>query len=282
MPMYKTYARRRKNGGRRALLIWLGCILAVFAATVALGAYLGSRVPPAESYTPPVLADQALENTFADLAKLQIHGKYFEPDEPFVLDTDDPYAAISFWIFRDGAPTFALQTDRLLGRSVKGLADPAKLKSGVSTSGLFEIGSLYAPGEVKPVYAAYEDAVLKEYTRTALGEIVLVFSDVRREDIGEMFTLAASLSARVTVCVPYSILQSDIRDAFFTAADGFNVALYARGVTPKTLSEDIDTYAFYFTKYNLRLLLSAKDAALTEVLEEAGLLNYQFVSAAEK
>lgn len=274
MPLYKTYARRR-GSGKRGVWIWLGCILAVFAATACFGAYLGSRVRPAEPYTPPAPADARLEDKFTDLAGFKMHGAYFEPTENFAVDTDDPYAAASFWIFRGGAPTFALETDRLLGRDTKGLADLGRLKSGVSTSGLFEVGRLYAPEAVKAVYAAYEDAVLAEYTRSALGEIVLMFRQVRREDIDEMFAMAKKLSARVTVCVPYSILQSDLCRAFFTAADGFNVALDATGVKPKTLESDIDTYAFYFTKFNLRLVLTAKDAPLTKVLAGAGLLNYQ-------
>lgn len=277
MAMYKTYARRRESG-KRLLWICLGCILAAFLFAVALGAYLGGKVAPAAPYVPPELSDEELRSGFTDRLELRIHGKYFDPGEKFVLADDDPYAAASFWIYRDGAPTFALETDRLLGRQTEGLADKGKLKSDISTSGLFEVGSLYAPDAVRPVYAAYENAVLSEYARTALGEIVLVFREVRPGDIDEMFALAASLPCRVTVCVPYSILESDLCTAFFTAADGFGTALYAEGVKPKKLAEDLNTYAFYFTKFDLRFLLTAADAPLTETLTAAGLLNYQFVT----
>ena len=119
--------------------------------------------------------------------------------------------------------------------------------------------------------------MISEFAASGLDETVLVFGKATEENYREALAFAESVDGAKVICVPYSMLGS--QEFFSAAADkGMPVALMANGVSAEQLESDIATKAFYFTKYNIRLVLSERDGKLVDVLAKHTVLNYQFYS----
>lgn len=280
MAVYKRVDTRRRRAVRN-LLLWLAAILLIFGATVAFGAYLGRR---AETAPPPreVGAESDLSGeTAVPIAEHIVHGEYTEPVGLAAFDDGgDPYAHASVWLYRDGRSAFATDTDAKLGQDVSAL--PAlSLLSAANTAGLFEVRSIYADAQVREVLFAYENALLDEFYAAGVGEVTLVFSRLDADCLADVLDMAAARRGAVTLCVPISVLGSDVCARFFTAAseNGYTVSLRTDGIDAAALAQNIEDYAFYFTKYSLRLVLEGSEEALLGVLREKALQSYQFCSA---
>lgn len=283
MAIYKRY-NMRKRRVHRGLWIWAGAMLLVFLLTAILGYALGKRAEGAESHLPPDTAPAIGGDTIDPLVERVMRAEYVQPAAVAKFSAEDPYIYASTWLYRDGNATFSTEVERALGRDVKDLPSLRSLDIAAGTSGLFAVRSLYAEENVRPILRAYEEALLREYAASPLRETVLVLA---RMDLGLMedtFALADILPQKPVLCLPYAFLSSEFAPRFFTEATerGFALALLADADTRKHFAEDIEDYAFFFTRYQLRLVLEGKDAALLDVMREKNLLSYQFVSEREK
>ncbi len=276
MSVYKRYNTRRKKLPRGAIIAVLA-IATVFALTAALGNHLANKAAGGEAlYTGT--EQHSSSNNLAPLMEKSLCGEYVAPEDiaSFVSANDDEWA--STWIYKDGAPTFATETDKLLGNEVsKKLPKVTSFEKTDRTIGLFKVSAVYADEKVKNIVTEYEFALLNEFKDAGLDEVVFVFDEVSDENLNEIFDFVDKFDGAKVLCVPYSTLGNDV---FFSsaAAKQLSVALLANGVSKKKLTDDIDTYAFYFTRYNLRLVLDGKDSTLVDILSENALLNYQFSS----
>lgn len=280
MAVYKRVNTRRRRTVRNVLL-WLAAILLIFGATVAFGAYLGRRAETAPAPHGFGAASDLAGETAAPIAEHIVHGEYTEPSALTAFDDGgDPYAHASLWLYKDGKSAFATETDKKLGQEVSSL--PAlSLLAAANTAGLFEVRSIYADAQVREVLYAYENALLDEFCASGVGEVTLVFSRLDADCLADVLDMAAARRGAVTLCVPISVLGSESCAKFFTAAseNGYTVSLCAGGIGADALAQCVEDYAFYFTKYSLRLVLEGSEEALLDVLREKTLLSYQFCSA---
>ena len=108
-----------------------------------------------------------------------------------------------------------------------------------------------------------------------------MFDRLDSDCLEDVLRLASACPGAVALCVPFDTLASDVCTDFFTAAGakGWSVALRAGGIRAEALAESIEDYAFYFTKYSLRLVLEGSEEGLLDVLREKSLQSYQFCSA---
>lgn len=280
MAVYKRVNTRRRRTVRNVLL-WFAAILLIFGATVAFGAYLGRRAATAPAPHEHGTASDLSGETVAPIAEHIIHGEYIEPTALSTFDGGgDLYAHASLWLYKDGKASFATETDKKLGRGTSTLPS-LSLLSAANTAGLFEVRSVYADAQVREVLLAYENALLDEFYASGVGEVTLVFSRLDEDCYVDVLEMAAARHGAVTLCVPISVLGSDICAKFFTAVseNGYTVSLLAGGIGKEALAACIEDYAFYFTKYSLRLVLEGKEAPLLDVLREKSLSSYQFCSA---
>ncbi|MBE6678904.1 MAG: hypothetical protein E7598_00100 [Ruminococcaceae bacterium] len=276
MSIYKRYNTRRKKVPRGLIL----CILAVlvaFALTAMLGHHLAQKAAGGEAlYTGTSPLGNGGTN-LAPLSEKSILGQYVEPKDIANFTTDNTDVCASVWLYKDGKSTFATEADELLGKEQTKLPDAASLDIKAKTIGLFEVSSIYADEKVKSIVTEYELSLLKEFANAGLDETVLVFNEVNEENFDEIFAFAEKANGAKVVCVPYSTLENS---AFFSeaASKQLPLAIKADTVTKEKLEEDINTYSFYFTRYNLRLVLEGNDKDLLDVLAQNTLLNYQFAS----
>ncbi len=278
MAIYKRYNARKKKI-RPGIILWVLFIVAVFAATVALGHYLGEKAKGGENLLPSVTGYLGDNETITPLAERILRGEYVEPSALAAFTTDDPFTYASTWLYKGSAAGFATETDRKLGRDVSALPPLSAFSIEAGTTGLFEVQSVYADAQVREVIAAYEAALLAEFAAAQPSEIVLVFDRLDAECYDRVLAYAKSVGGTV-LCVPYSILFSEDCARFFSEAGGagLSIALRVTDRTPEQLAADIEDYAFYFTRYEPRLILSGSDASLLDVLREKNALNYQFCS----
>lgn len=278
MAIYKRYNTRKKRV-RWGVIVWVLCILAVFAATVALGSYLGKKAESGESYLPLATGNNADSETITPLAERVMHGEYVSPEELASFTAADPFTYASTWLYRDGETIFATDTDAKLGKDTSALPVLSTFDIEAGTTGLFAVQSVYADEQVRDVITAYENALLTEFTEKGPSELVLLFEQIDAECRDRIIAFAKS-AGNAVLCVPYSILHSEDCARFFSEAAeaGFCIALRAEGLTAEQLAADIADYSFYFTRYELRLVLSGSDEHLIEVLRENNALNYQFTS----
>ncbi|MBQ8836242.1 MAG: hypothetical protein IJ002_01880 [Clostridia bacterium] len=274
MAIYKRYNTRRKKVSAR-VVVPLVCIAIVFALTVWLGAYLGNKASGGEPLYTGKATDDGESGVLAPLSEKSIHGEYVLPDDlaEYVAPDEDTWA--STWLYANGEACFATDTDAMLGRDTHGLPTLASFDIDCGTTGLFEVTCVFADDLVKDIITEYERALICEFLASGLDEAVLVFEDVTEENYKDALDFAENISGAAVVCVPYEMLRSQ---EFFSAAaeKGLTLALMADGVKAAELESDIETYAFYFTKYNLRIVLSNNDTELAEILSANTLLNYQF------
>ena len=280
MAVYKRYDSAKRRS-KIKFVLWLCAVCAIFGATVLFGAYLNRHAadaPPAHSFSP---TENAAGEVAAPIAEHIVHGEYVEPTSLAAFTGgDDPYAHASVWLYRDGKPTFAAETDQKLGRDTSALPKMTALAAG-NITGLFEVRSVYADPQIAEVLYAYECALLREYAAAGIGEITLLFDRLDADCLDGVLRLATACPGAACLCVPFDTLQSDVCTDFFTAAGekGWSVALRADGIRGEQLAESIEDYAFYYTKYSLRLVLEGSEEALLDVLREKSLQSYQFCSA---
>ena len=277
MAIYKRYNTRKKKISLRIILP-IVCIAVAFALTVLLGNHLAKK---ADSVTPQYTGQANGDSESIGLAPLsekRLHGVYVAANDLDAFEAEDEDMWASTWLYKDGKALFATELDRNLGKENKKIPSADTLDTSFGTLGLFEVTGLYASDEIKGIVTEYEKALISEFVSSGLDEIVLVFNGVTNDNYREVLDFAAALTCAKVVCVPYEMLKS--QEFFSAAADkGLNLALNAEGIEAARLESDIDTYAFYFTKYNLRLIVSGEDTELVEVLGRHALLNYQFSSA---
>ncbi len=279
MAIYKRYNTRKKRINR-ALLIWIGAILVIFTATAIFGYALGKRAEGAGSYLPTDTAAPSGGDTIEPLVERVMRAEYVAPTALAKFVHDDPFVYASTWLYKDGAVAFATEVERALGADVHKLPSLDAFSIDAGVSGMFAVRSLYAEENVREILFAYETALLCEYASTALREIVLVFERMDMSLAESAFSLADALSQKPVLCLPYAFLKEEFAPRFFTEATerGYTLALMADSSTKKTFATDIEDYAFFFTRYQLRLLLEGKDAALLDTMREKNLLSYQFIS----
>ena len=279
MAIYKRYNTRKKRLNR-GLLIWCLCILAVFAVTAIIGYTLGQRAEGVEGHLPAESIRPTDAETIAPLTERVMRAEYVEPSKLSAFRNDDPFVYASTWIYRNGEATFATAVGAGLGKDVKKLpsADAFNIEAG--TSGLFEVRSVYADENVREILSAYEKALLAEYAASGLSEIVLVFSRMDASCMDAAFALADTLPHGAVLCVPYALLKDAFAARFFSEATtrGYTLALQADTTTAETFATDMEDYAFSFTRYQLRLVLTGEQAALLDAMREKNLLSYQFTS----
>ncbi len=279
MSVYKRYNTRRKRIPK-GFFIAATIVIAVFALTALLGHHLAQKAADGEVLYTGTLGVGEGGSNLAPLLEKSLHGEYVAPKDIAKFTTEDDNVWASTWIYKDGKATFATATDKLLGNEPK-LPDVSTLNIEAGSIGLFEVKSIYADEQVKGILTEYELSLLGEFAAAGLDEVVLVFNDVTEENADAVFEFAEKFTGAKVLCVPYSMLGND---AFFSeaASKQLSLAVKADGVSPQKLEEDINTYAFYFTRYNLRLVLDGKDSALIDVLAKNTLLNYQFTSPKEE
>lgn len=282
MAIYKRYNTRKKRVNR-ALVIWICSILVIFAATAILGYALGKRAEGAGSYLPEGTAAPLGGDTIDPLVERVMRAEYVAPKDIAKFTHDDPFVYASTWLYLDGEATFATEVDRALGKDVRSLPATEALAIEAGTSGMFAVRSIYAEENVRDILFAYEEALLAEYAASPLRETVLVFERMDVSLMEDVFALAQTLPQRPVLCLPYAFLREELAPRFFTEATerGYTLALLADGSTKKTFAADMEDYAFFFTRYQLRLLLEGSAAELLTVMEEKNLLSYQFVSPRE-
>ena len=275
MAIYKRYNTRKKKIPW-SVIIWVSGILLVFALTVWFGHYLGQKAGKSEELYLGGTGPLGGEASISPLVEKTLRGEYVEPSElaDFVSASEDVWA--STWIYKDGKATFATEFDKRYGIAKDGLPSLDSFDIKANTIGMFEVQGIYAEhGE--SVITEYELLLLEEFSQSGLDEVLLVFNDVTKENSEKVFEFAKKVKVQSVVCVPYSMLGDS---AFFAeAADNrLLLALNAEDVSPEQLASDIEKHSFYFTKYNLRLVIGGEDAALVDVLYEKVLPNYQFSS----
>lgn len=283
MAVYKRYNTRKRRIPR---FVWV-CIcivLTVFLLTAILGHALGKRAEGAGSYLPEGTSPVVGGDTIEPLVEHVMRAEYVPPERIAAFQSDDPFVYASTWIYREGSATFATEVERALGKDVQKLPKTASFAIEAGTSGMFAVRSLYAEEHVRDILRTYEEALLAEFAASPLREIVLVFERMDLSVMEDAFALAEALPQKPVLCVPYAFLSAELAPRFFTEATerGYTLALMADSQTRKTFARDIEDYAFFFTRYQLRLLLTGKDAALLETMREKNLLSYQFVSAREE
>ena len=278
MAIYKRYNTRRKKINY-PLIIWACAILLVFALTVMLGLYLGSKAEGGESYVMGENENGGENETLASVIPHIMQAVYVEPSELKNFTASDASVYASTWIFKDGESCFATEVEQALG--VKTDKKPTLDSFAVSSpvSGMFEVASIYSAEGVKNVLSEYEKAVLTEISKSGPDETVLVFNSFSEENAGSVLSHAEYLGGGV-IALPYESLYEDYFVRFLSSATekGFTLALMADGLSAEQLSEDIENYAVYFTRDFMRIMLSGRDAALSDVLKEKNILNYQFYS----
>ena len=276
MAIYKRYNTRKTKLDTR-IIIAVSVVAVIFALTVFLGWHLDKKADGIEPlYTGQPVTDDG-SGILAPLSEKSVQGKYVEAEDlsDFVAENDEIWA--STWLYRDGVSLFATETDKRLEKDVKNLPKLTSFELEFGTLGLFEVSGIYEDELVKGIITEYERSLLAEFASSGLDETVLVFREATEENYREALAFAESVQGAKVVCVPYTLLSS--QEFFSAAADkGIPVALLADGVSAEQLESDISTYAFYFTKYNIRLVLSKKDAGLVDVLAKHTVLNYQFYS----
>ncbi len=279
MAIYKRYNTRKKNI-RWGVIVWILCILAVFAGAAVLGHYLGEKAKGGEDLLPVVSGNVGDTETIAPLAERILHGEYVAPPALATFTASDPFTYASTWFYKDGAACFATETDKKLGKDVASLPPLSAFAIEAGTTALFAVHSVYADAQIREIITAYEMSLLAELQSAQPSEIVLVFQTLDTECSDRIFDFARSISGNTVLCVPYSILQSaDCARFFSEAADaGLSLALRATDLTAEQLAKDIEDYAFYFTRYELRLALDGDAEKLIDVLREKNALNYQFCS----
>ncbi len=275
MSVYKRYNTRRKRVPK-GLIFCVCAVLVSFALTAVLGNHLAKKAEGGEAlYTGTSPAGNGGSN-LAPLSEKSIIGEYTQPKDISKFKADNEDVCASTWIYKDGKATFSTEADKLLGKEAK-LPDISTLDIEAKTIGLFEVSSVYADDKIKNIITEYELSLLEEFSASGLDETVLVFNEVNDKNREEIFDFAEKFKGAKIICVPYSTLGNDV---FFAEAASrqLPLAITADGVSEQKLSEDIDTYAFYFTRYNLRMVLDGKDSSLVDVLSQNALLNYQFSS----
>lgn len=279
MAIYKRYNTRKKKV-RWGVILWLLFLLAVFAATVVLGSYLGQKATGNENLLPPVTGGNGDGETITPLVERIMRGEYAEPSALASFTTDDPFTYASTWLYTDGKAAFATETDRKLGKDVASLPSLSAFGIEAGTTALFSVNSIYADEQIRDVLIAYESALLAEFEAAKPDEIVLVFDRFDLTCKDSVFAFAKQITGGTVLCVPYSTLQSEDSARLLAEASdlGFSLALRAKDISPEQLANDIEDYAFYFTRYELRLVLDGNEEALVDVLREKNTLNYQFCS----
>ncbi len=278
MAVYKRYNTRRKRIPAHIIFCAVA-VLVAFSLTVILGHSLGKKAEGGEPlYTGTDNASISGSN-LSPLSEKSLHGEYVAPEKIVDFKSDDENVWASTWIYKDGKATFLTETDKTLDGKTASLPALSSFDIDAGTIGLFEVTSIYADDLVKKIITEYEHALLSEFSASSLDEVVLVFNEVTEDNLDEIFEFADGFGGAKVICVPYEMLGNDV---FFSKASSkrLPVAIKADGITAEKLEQDIDTYAFYFTKYNLRLVLDGKDQSLLEVLSKNTLLNYQFHSPA--
>lgn len=283
MPIYKRYNTRKRHIPR-AVWVSAAVILTVFLLTVILGYSLGKRAEGAESHLPTETGTPTHSDTIDPLVERVMRAEYVAPEKIAKFQSDDPFVYASTWIYRDGSAAFATEVERALGKDVKKLPSTDSFAIEAGTSGMFAVRSLYAEENVREILLAYERALLAEYAASPLRELVLVFERMDLSLMEDAFALADTLPQKPVLCLPYAFLGEELAPRFFTEATerGYTLALMANKQTRKTFAEDIEDYAFFFTRYQLRLLLEGKDASLLDIMHEKNLLSYQFISPREE
>lgn len=282
MAIYKRY-NTRKRRINRGLLLWLCAILAVFILTAIIGYTLGKRAEGAQSYLPAATAHPTDAETLDPLIERVMRAEYVAPKALAKFTHADPFVYASTWLYRDGNATFATSVDEKLGKDVSKLPSTDAFGIEAGTSGLFAVRSIYADEAVREIVTIYEKALLAEYAKTLLSEIVLVFERMDVSLMEDAFALADSLPHSAVLCVPYSLLKEDFAARFFSEATerGYMLALMTDSKTKKTFAADIEDYAFSFTRYQLRIVLSGSDAILLDTMHKKNLSSYQFTSERE-
>ena len=254
MAIYKRYNTRRKKLDAR-IVFPVVIVLAVFALTVLLGLYLGNKARGGETLYTGELDAVHNGDVLAPLSEKSVCGEYVEPEKLAKFSAENEEIWASTWLYKGGKALFATNTARKLGEDTKGLPQTKSFDIDAGTLGLFEVSGIYSDEEVKGIISEYERALLLEFSESGLDEAVLVFKEVTSENYKSALEFASSVKGAKVVCVPYAMLESQ---EFFSAAAerGLPVALLADGVKAEQLESDIEKYAFYFTKYNIRLVLS--------------------------
>jgi len=278
MAIYKRYNTRRKKINY-PLIIWACAILLVFALTVLLGLYLGSKAEGSESYVTGENENAGENETLASVIPHIMQAVYVEPKELKDFTSEDASVYASTWIFKDGESCFATAVESTLGKNTEKKPSLDSFSVPSPVSGMFEVASIYAEETVKNIISEYEKAVLTEISASGTDEIVLVFDSLTEENANAVLSHAEFLGGGV-IAVPYTSLYEDYFVRFLSSATqkGFTLALVADKLSAEQLSEDIENYAVYFTRDFMRIMLSGKDAALADVLKEKNILNYQFFS----
>lgn len=279
MAIYKRYNTRRRHVPR-AVWVSAGIVLVVFLLTAAVGYALGERAKGAQSYLPEGAPPVVGGDTIEPLVERVMRAEYAAPEKIASFQNENPFVYASTWIYKDGSATFATEVDRALGKDVKKLPGTEAFAIEAGTSGMFAVRSLYAEAHVREILSAYETALLAEFAASPLRETVLVFERMDLSLMEGAFALAATLPQKPVLCLPYAFLGDELAPRFFTEATerGYTLALMADATTQRTFAADIEDYAFFFTRYQLRLLLEGKDASLLDIMQRKNLLSYQFVS----
>lgn len=282
MAIFKRYNSRKKRFNWR-IVIWLGGILTVFIITAIIGNHLGQKAKGAKDLTPKDSHSSANTSTAAPISDGSVHGQYVSPEDIAKFKTDDPTATVGTWLYKDGVSNFKTETDTLLNKNVKGLPPLSSFDIETGTYGLFEVTAVYADEKVYDIIASYEISLIDEYSDTGLNELVLVFNEVTEDNYEEIIDFAAEHGKNKVICIPYEVLSEEFCSRLFAKAQDnqITVTLMIRKLKSNQLREDIETFAFYFTRYNMRLLLSGDYAHLLDVLKENNLFNYQFYSPVE-
>lgn len=282
MAIFKRY-NTRKRRINRGFILWLAFILAVFIITALIGNYLGNKAKDKEifSVSTEVTAKDGL--TASPIADGSIHGEYAEPEDIAKFKSDDPSAVVGTWLYNGGKSAFKTETDTLLGNGDSKLPSLSVFNTEVGTYGLFEVTAIYADDKVYDVVASYEISLINEFSENGPNELVLVFNEVTEENYGEIIDFAVTHSKNKLICIPYETLREDFCSRLFSSAwdKHVTVALMVKNLKIKQLTEDIETFGFYFTRYNMRLLLPGDKAYLLDTLAENNVLNYQFYSQRE-
>ncbi len=276
MAIYKRYNTRRKKLDARIVFPVL-VVAAVFLLTVLFGLYLGNKANGGEPLYTGTNDIANVGDVLAPLSEKSVRGEYVAPENLSKFEAENDEIWASTWLYKDGKALFATETARKLGENVKGLANINSFDISCGTLGLFEVSCIYSDAAVSGVICEYERALLNEFLSGGLDEAVLVFNDVTADNYKAALEFASSIKGAKAVCVPYAMIEN--QEFFAAAAErSLPVALLADGIKADMLENDIEKYAFYFTKYNIRLVLSDKDKGLIDILSKHTVLNYQFYS----
>ena len=278
MAIYKRYNTRRKRINY-PLIIWACAILLIFTATVILGLFLGAKADGGEPYITGDLHGEGENETLEAAIPNVMQAVYVEPSALKDFAAEDASVYASTWIFRDGESCFATEVDKALENSTDKKPSLDSFTISHPVSGMFEVSSIYAEESVLDILSAYEKAVLEEISKSGPDEIVLVYPSLSETNLDTVIAHSKYIGGNV-IAVPYEALYSDYFVRFLSLVKdaGFTLALVADKITPEKLASDIEDYAVYFTRDFIRIMLSGKDLALSDVLKEKNILNYQFYS----